>query len=177
MPSNLEIERKFIMTGRPNLPVMIHKVIRQAYIHVDDNMEVRLRVDFDATTYDTVAPKILGAKLCIKYGNGLTRREVETHISIDQAIELARALPNQLFITKYYTRYVLGNDGLVFEYSSVDPNLETGFMYGEIEFPSVEAAQSYELPPELTAVIDGEVTGENAYQMKNYWRRTRMGGA
>lgn len=175
MPSEFEIERKFILKGRPKLPVMIHKVIRQAYLHVDDNMEVRLRVDFDAATYDTIAPKILGAKLCIKHGNGLTRRETETAISIDQAIELARALPSQLFITKHYTRYALGYDGLVFEFSSVDPGLETGFMYGEIEFPCVEAAQEYELPPEVLEVLDDEVTGENAYQLKNYWRRTRLG--
>ena len=174
MHSNYEVERKFLMRTMPELPVKERHVVRQAYIYASDTCEMRLMVRFDRDTYDTLWPNVNKAKLTIKMGNGKVREETEIHLTQEQVTELCRALPNQLFITKYFTIFDLGN-GLTFEFSSVDPNLETGFLYGEIEFPSVDAADEYEVPKTLLDCIKEEVTDDDTYQMKNYWRRTRLG--
>lgn len=175
VPSNhYEVERKFIMLRTPDLPILERHVVRQAYLYVDDNVEIRITVRYDADTYDSMWPRVNKAKLTIKVGNGLCRQETELYLTQDQILTMAAAVPNSLFITKHFTIFDLGN-GLKFEFSAVDPGLETGFLYGEIEFPSIEVANGYNLPNAITSVMDGEVTGENAYQMKNYWRRTRLG--
>lgn len=162
------------MTGKPDLPVLEEHVVRQVYLVAEDDIEVRLHCRFDGDSYNSILPHLNKCKMTVKRGNGLVRQETEIYLQEPQVRELAKALPNPLFITKYFTIFDLGN-GLKFEFSSVDPNLETGFLYGEIEFPNIEAAKEYLLPPELKKCIAAEVTGNDTYQMKNYWCRTRLG--
>ena len=51
----------------------------------------------------------------------------------------------------------------------VDKGRESEFMYAEVEFPSVQAAESFEPLPCFTA----DVTKDSSYKMKNFWKRTR----
>lgn len=171
--SQYEVERKWLMKGKPNLPVLEEHVVHQAYLYVDDNVEIRLVIRFDADTYDTMQPHINRRKLTIKVGNGLVRREAEIVLTEEQCAELVRHVQGA-YIKKYFTIYDLG-DGHTWEQSSVDPNYECGFIYAEVEFGNPTDAAGYHLPLEVRDLVDKEVTGDNYFQMKNYWRRTRMG--
>lgn len=171
----LEIERKFLMNSRPNLPIKEEHVVRQAYLYADDNIEVRLIVRYDADTYDSMQPCINRRKLTIKWGNGLERREAEIVLNEVQTAQLMQFVKGP-FIEKHFTVYhIPEHPDLVFEFSSVDPNLETGFLYGEIEFSNKYKAQNFVLPGTIERHVRKEVTDETSYQMKNYWRRTRLG--
>lgn len=46
-------------------------------------------------------------------------------------------------------------------------------MYAEVEFPSIEAAESFE----PLSVFKEDVTYNPDYKMKNYWKRTRTKAA
>ena len=173
MHSEFEVERKWLVNGKPNLPILEEHVVHQAYLYADDNIEVRLVIRFDADTYNTMQPHINRRKLTIKMGNGLVRREAEIVLTEEQCADLVRHVQGK-FITKLFTIYDLGG-GHTWEQSSVDPNEECGFMYAEKEFGSKEEADAYVVPTECREIICCEVTGEETYQMKNYWRRTRMG--
>ena len=69
---------------------------------------------------------------------------------------------------KDYKKYRLGNWEL--EVSLVDPGTEWEFYYGEIEFPSEEAANAFEIPE----FLGREITYDSYYKMKNFWKRTRI---
>lgn len=175
MRSEFEIERKFIMNSRPRLPIKEEHVVRQAYLYADDNIEIRLIVRYDADTYDSMQPHINKRKLTIKWGNGLQRREAEILLTEQQVDELVKFIKYP-FIEKHFTVYFIPeHPELTFEFSAVDPGKETGFFYGEIEFPNEYKAQNFVLPVNINAHVRKEVTDETSYQMKNYWRRTRLG--
>lgn len=169
-----EIERKWLMLGEPKLPVKEKHVIRQAYLYADDNVEVRITIRYDWDTYFTAQPHVNKRKLTIKVGNGLVRDEAEILLTEEQAAQLLRNVQGE-FIEKYFTICEDPNTGLIFEYSYVDPNDANGFRYSEVEFPCKRAAEEYVLPKQVLPVICEEVTGKPEWQMKNYWRRTRMG--
>ena len=75
-------------------------------------------------------------------------------------------------IRKHKCDYILPG-GLVLECSLVDEGIENEFMYAEVEFPSVEEAEAFEVPPYLGK----EVTYDRYWKMNNYWKRTRLGDA
>ena len=52
----------------------------------------------------------------------------------------------------------------------MDPGSESEFIYAEIEFESEEAANEF-LKPDF---LGEEVTNDDSYKMKNYWKRTRI---
>ena len=68
MHSEFEVERKWLVSGKPNLPILEEHVVHQAYLYADDNIEVRLVIRFDADTYNTMQPHINRRKLTIKMG-------------------------------------------------------------------------------------------------------------
>ena len=74
----------------------------------------------------------------------------------------------QPFITKEFRIYQLPG-GLELECYLVDKGQETEFMYAEVEFPSVQVAESFEPLPCFMA----DVTKDSSYKMKNFWKRTR----
>lgn len=174
LSKKVEIERKWLMLTAPNLPIKEEHVVRQAYLYADDNIEVRIVIRYDRDTYNTAQPRVNKRKLTIKVGNGLVRDEAEILLTEEQAAKLLRNVTGK-FIEKYFTVYEDPDTGLLFEYSYVDPEEATGFRYAEVEFPCERAAEEYTTPKQVYSCIDREVTGQEFWQMKNYWRRTRMG--
>lgn len=155
-----EIERKFLIDSFPtDLPLKEHFQVYQAYLSI--NPEVRIR-------RNVVDGHDMAYYLAIKSGGELVRQEVELHISKDHFEALAQMV-TQPFILKDFCIYQLPN-GLELECSHVDEGRATEFMYAEVEFPSVEAAQSFVPLPNFIE----DVTKNPAYKMKNYWRRTRL---
>ena len=70
-------------------------------------------------------------------------------------------------IHKDYRKYIV--DGNVLECSVVDPEMNTEFCYGEVEFNNEKDASEFEWPFEGAT----DVTYDKSYKMKNYWLRTR----
>lgn len=160
MSSNfIEIERKFLINAFPtNLPLKAVSQVYQAYLSIDPEVRIWRNVKNGGDTEYYIT---------IKSNGGMVRTEVEIPISKDHFYTLADML-SQPFITKDHRKYSLPN-GLLLECSHVDKGRDTEFMYAEIEFPSVRAAETFK--PLLSFTAD--VTNDPAYKMKNFWKRTR----
>lgn len=155
----VEIERKFLIASFPDgLPLKGRFEVCQAYLSTEPEVRIRrgAAADGDAAYF-----------LTVKSGGGLARREVELRIQEEQFRALADMVPYP-FIKKEFRVYALPG-GLDLECSLVDGGLDTGFMYAEVEFPSVEAAERF--TPCFGYVR--EITHCSGYKMKNYWKRTR----
>lgn len=158
----MEIERKWLMKGLPDIREEKHVRITQGYVSVEP--EVRIR------SYEVISGKDAGHVdylLTIKGNGGLSREEVETYITEDGFNAVAKIIGMPL-IEKDYWKYQF--DGYVLEVAVVDPGTKDEFCYGEIEFTSEEEALAYEFPFE--GAVD--VTEDQSYKMKNYWVRTRI---
>lgn len=158
----MEIERKFLLNELPNIEPIIHIDIFQGY--VSTNPEIRIR------SYEVLSGNDVGRKdykLTIKGTGDLSREEIEEYISKDFFEKIAQFIGKPL-IHKDYRKYEI--EGRIFECSIVDPGKPTEFCYGEVEFDTVDDANSYKLP--LKGVVD--VTYDKSYKMKNYWIRTRI---
>lgn len=157
-----EIERKFLIEAFPaNLPLKQQLNVCQAYLSTEP--EVRIR-------RTETAGKDMEYFLTIKSSGALVRREVEISICAEHFYVLAEMAPYS-FIKKKLHIYELPN-GLHLECSSVDEGSSFEFMYAEVEFSSVEEAENF--IPCFNYVA--EITHCTDYQMKNYWKRTRMKG-
>ena len=160
MPNQFaEIERKFLLESFPtDLPLKEEKAVYQAYLSIDPEVRIRRNVvdGRDATHF-----------LAIKSNGDLVRQEVEIPITTEHFYALAEMVA-QPFITKEFRIYQLPG-GLELECSHVDKGRDTEFMYAEVEFPSVEAAENFEPLPCFTA----DVTKDFTSKMKNFWKRTR----
>lgn len=154
-----EIERKFLIDSFPtDLPLKREHQVYQAYLSLDPEVRIRRNVkDGQDTAYF----------LTIKSGYGLVRKEVELDISQAHFYALAE-MAEQPFVSKDFRVYQLPG-GLELECSLVDQGMDSAFMYAEIEFPSVDAAERFAVLP----FFKKEVTDDPAYRMKNYWRKTR----
>ena len=76
-------------------------------------------------------------------------------------------------IPKIRRSYLLP-DGLVLEVNHVDEGQPTEFWYAEVEYPTVEAARSWQ--PEAVGLADylrDEVTDQPGQSMGAYWVQTR----
>ena len=156
----IEIERKFLLNSFPtNLPLKEEFQVYQAYLSIDP--EVRIR-------RNAVNGQDVAYFLAIKSNGELVRQEVEFHITKEHFYAMAEMI-TQPFITKDFRIYQLPG-GLELECSHVDKGRDTEFMYAEVEFPSVQAAEDFELLPCFTA----DVTKDFSYTMKNFWKRTRI---
>lgn len=156
----IEIERKFLLNAFPtDLPLKVEYQVYQAYLSVNPEVRIRRNVkNGEDTAY----------YLAIKSSGDLVRKEVEIPISKDHFYTLAEMV-SQPFITKDHRKYCLPN-GLLLECSHVDKGRDTEFMYAEVEFPSVRAAETFKPLPCFTA----DVTSDPFYKMKNFWKRTRL---
>ena len=95
--------------------------------------------------------------------------------SIDKELfeELEQKIIAKPLIRKLRRSYRLP-DGLVLEVNHVDQGLPTEFWYAEVEYPTVEAAKSWQ--PEscgLAAYLQDEVTDQPGQSMGEYWLQTR----
>ncbi len=167
----LEIERKFIMDNIPEKLltfeeyeeqglVCIREVeIEQGYISVEP--EVRLHKAVDTQTREE------NYRLTLKGNGDLTRTELITDVTKEFFEEAGKMLPGKM-IEKLYRKYQYGSH--VLEVCHVDAETENEFYYGEIEFDSEEDAKAFVAP----AWLGKEVTADEGYKMKNYWKKTRL---
>ena len=156
----LEIERKFLMNNFPEKLELLRQVdIWQGYISIDP--EVRIHKAKDRTT------GVENFRLTLKGDGTLTRTEIKTDVD-EKFYREACGLMQGEVIYKDYRSYRLGE--YILEVCHVDPGTETEFFYGEIEFASEEEAEAFQ----KTDFLGEEVTDQDNYKMKNYWRKTRM---
>lgn len=155
----MEIERKFLIDSFPRGLRELKRVeMMQGYLTINPVVRIRSRRAADGET-DYI--------LCIKGEGTLVRTEVETPLTKQQFEELAQMLPKS-FIHKEHRTYALEN-GLVLECNVVDPGKEGCFMYAEVEFPTVEAANSF-VPPSF---LGRELTGVPGSSMSAYWMQKK----
>ncbi|MBR5485467.1 MAG: CYTH domain-containing protein [Oscillospiraceae bacterium] len=151
----MEIERKFLIDGFPNLPVLSQAVMEQGYLTTEPVVRIRSKKTQDGVNY----------KLCIKGKGTLVREEIETPITQEVFEKIKRFIGVPL-IRKEFREYSLP-DGLILEVSCVDEGEPTQFYYAEVEFDSVEAANKF-TPPEF---LGKELTEDPTFTMSHHWRR------
>lgn len=153
---NTEIERKWLLDAFPNLAPQASYWMEQGYLSFSPNA-VRIRKVYKEGIYTYM--------LTIKGGGTLVRTEVETPLDEAQYNAL-RALVQGGMASKHFCTYRLPG-GEILECSLVDKGEPTSFMYAEVEFASVEQANSF-MPP---AFLGREVTNEPSQTMADYCRR------
>jgi adenylate cyclase len=139
----MEVERKFLVTQRPNLDGTQAEEIDQGYLAIGQDGEVRLR---------RKGERLL---LTAKRGAGLSREESE--------VELDREAFDRLWpLTEgrrlHKRRHVLPLDDDEIEVDVYAGELE-GLVIAEIEFASEEEARAFE-PPDW---LGEDVTGDPRY--------------
>jgi adenylate cyclase len=141
-----EIERKYRLTRVPS-DLGPGSPLRQAYVALDGDVEVRVRSDGTRHV------------ITVKGGRGMERAEVETEISGDDFAELwPLAGDRQLEKTRH--RVDVG-DGLVAEVDVYGGGL-AGLAVVEVEFPSREAAAAFAPPDWFGPDVTGEPGWSNA---------------
>ncbi|MER6386554.1 CYTH domain-containing protein [Streptomyces sp. NPDC001250] len=142
----LEIERKFLLTGKAVPPAVETQDIEQGYIAVtDDGTEVRLR-------------RIAGrCVLGVKRGNGgLSRTEVECPLTESEFEELWPATAGARLVKTRHSVRVADTLAYVDVYAQELCGLRTV----EVEFPSEETARAF-TPPDW---FGPEITGAKKYK-------------
>jgi len=139
-----EIERKFLLHGLPPQLTFAHRErIRQGYVALDGDTEVRVRIS------------TRGSRLTIKHGRGAVR--VEEQLALDERrAESLWTLTEGRRLEK--TRRSMRVQGVEVEVDEYAGRLD-GLVVAEIEFPDEDAALDF-TPP---AWFRRELTGEDAY--------------
>lgn len=156
----LEIERQFLMKGFPTGLELLHEVeIEQGYVSIEPEVRIHRAID-----------KATGEKefwLTLKSDGELSRTELKTKIE-ETFYENTVAFIKVPMIKKDYKCYQFGQ--WILEIACVDAGTPNEFFYAEIEFPTEEEAMAFEVPE----FFGKEVTFDNSYKMKNYWKKTRF---
>jgi CYTH domain-containing protein len=141
----MEIERKFLVAGRPPLDGARSARIEQGYLALDrgSGVEVRLRRKEDDLL------------LTIKGGTGRSRTEVEIPLGADH-FETLWPLTEGRRLSK--RRHLIPLGDLEVELDVYEGPLD-GLTIAEVEFPDEATADSFEIPDWLGE----EVTGDEAY--------------
>jgi len=143
MTGGTEIERKFLLQLPPQLTFARRERIRQGYVALDGDTEVRVRISSK------------GSKLTIKHGRGAVRIEEELTLDDRQAESLWKLTEGRRLEKTRRSMRVHGAEVDVDEYAG---QLE-GLVVAEIEFPDEDAAMDF-TPP---AWFERELTGDEAY--------------
>lgn len=162
---NLEIERKFICEIW-DLPKryeeFMYEDVEQGYLVISEKgNEVRLR---RAVRSDG----IVSLSLTYKAGNPPLRVENQIDLTEAQFGTLWRGLEKEEIIRKRRYFYTEREDGDIIEIN-VFAGRFNGFVMIEVEFPSMDACVSWELP-EWLKKEGKEVTGDPRYKMQNVVR-------
>lgn len=158
----MEIERRWLVSDWPRLTPSSVLEMEQGYFAVRPAIRIRREAVVGGPT---------AYVLCFKGKGGLVREEIELDLTPDHYTRL-KAMLGKPMIQKEQRRYALPG-GLILEVNSVDPDLDTGFFYAEVEFPDEAGALAWTPPGELTAYLSHEVTGQPGESMASYWERTR----
>jgi adenylate cyclase len=148
VPPGNEIERKFLLNAVPSsLAYGRREAIRQGYIALDGDTEVRVRI----------TPR--GSRLTIKHGRGQSRAEEELDLDRRQADALWELTDGRRVEKTRRRMRVPGGEVEVDEYrGSLD-----GLVVAEVEFANEDAAMDFR-PPDW---FGREVTGEAAYSNRD----------
>lgn len=146
----MEIERKFLLNGvPPTVRFARGEPIRQGYLALDGDTEVRIRISSK------------GAVLTIKAGRGGVRVEEEIALEEGQGQALWELTEGRR-VQKTRRRVRLADppaDGeLLVEVDEYSGELD-GLVVAEVEFPDEEAARAFEPP----AWFGRELTGDPRY--------------
>lgn len=148
-----EIERKWLIDIEATKKILVNELpiiqIKQAYLVSKENIATRVR-KLDTTP---------GYKMTVKTGTGLERKEFSTEIPDEVGDVLVENLDT--VILKDRIIYKLGE--LTVELDCFYGNL-LGLFVAEIEFPSVEAAESF---TDIPTWFGKEVTEDSRYQNSN----------
>ena len=160
----MEIERKWMVTGWPDLPLLYTHYMRQGYISVHPTVRIREEA-LEGGKTDYI--------LCFKSQGKLSRKEIEIPLEKKSFDELEDLIGLPL-IVKTRKTYALPN-GHKLEVNAVDVGLDSEFMYAEIEFNSIEEAKSFD-PASLgiERYLSDDVTMQDGQSMGAYWEETRM---
>ena len=158
----MEIERRWLVEGWPALTPSSVLRMDQGYFAVRPAIRIRREAVLGGETRYV---------LCFKGGAGLAREEVEVDVDEGRYLRLMAMLSGPM-IEKEQRRYPLPG-GLTLEVNQVDPALESGFYYAEVEFDTEAAALAWTPPEALTAYLSHEVTGQPGESMAAYWASTR----
>ena len=140
----MEIERKFLVGQRPPDSGFTSAALRQGYLLIGDDGEVRIRDAGGAHT------------LTVKSRGSLSREEYEIPLSREQFDEL---WPATLGRRVEKTRHEFALDGRAAALDIFEGGLD-GLVTVEVEFPSVAAAREF-VPPEW---FGREVTEDASYK-------------
>jgi adenylate cyclase len=141
-----EIERKFLVDGVPaDVGWDAGDPLRQGYLALDGDTEVRLRLHGDGA-----------AVLTVKRGGGRVRAEEELDVGAEQARRLW-ALTEGRRVEKVRHRAEVG--GATVELDVYGGDLD-GLVVAEVEFPDEAAARAWAPPPWVAR----EVTEDDAYK-------------
>ena len=148
MAGGVEIERKFLLGGvPPTMRFARREPIRQGYVALDGDTEVRVRITPDA------------AVLTIKSGRGAVRTEEEVLLDKRQGDALWELTEGRR-IQK--TRRRMRVDDAVVEVDEYGGALD-GLVVAEVEFGDEEASRAFEAP----SWLGREVTGDPRYSNRN----------
>ena len=153
----MEIERRWLVEGWPALTPSAVLQMDQGYFAVRPAIRIRREAVLGGETRYV---------LCFKGGAGLAREEVEVDVDEGRYLRLMAMLSGPM-IEKEQRRYPLPG-GLTLEVNQVDPALESGFYYAEVEFDTEAAALAWTPPPRPDGYLSHEVTG----QPGEAWRPT-----
>ena len=161
----MEIERQWLFDKMPERFYFFFLYMEQSYLNLEP--EVRLRKETSKSIFESDTTYWITIK-----GNGdLSREEINKQITKEEYEALKRIgnITEDKVIKKIHWETYIGKYKL--ELNIVDKDTENEFCYGEIEFASEEEALAFE-PLDW---FGKEVTYDNSYKMKNYWKRTRSG--
>ena len=160
----MEIERKWMVLGWPDLPLLFTHFMRQGYISVRPTVRIREEaLENGETAYI----------LCFKSQGKLSRKEIELPLD-KQTFDELEDLIGLPMIKKNRRTYALPS-GLRLEVNDVDAEMDSGFMYEEIEFDTVKAAKSFDpASVGLEQYLLDDVTMQDGQSMGAYWEKTRL---
>ena len=158
----MEIERKWLVDDWPkDLKLIKTEHMRQGYICTSPTVRIREERCGDETSF----------VLCIKSKphdeKRLSRTEVEIKITEKDFRELEGTLPASL-MEKERRVYELPG-GLMLEVNLVELGDEA-YRYAEIEFESIDAAESFLPEGDLCKYLEKEVTSDKSYTMASKWK-------
>ena len=146
--SGIEIERKFLLDGLPATMRYARRVpIRQGYLALDGDTEVRVRITPNAAT------------LTIKSGHGGVRTEEELELDARQAEALWKLTEGRRIVK---TRRRVRTGGAEVEVDEYGGALD-GLVVAEVEFDDEEASRAFEPPPWFVR----EVTADRRYSNRS----------
>ena len=166
----MEIERQWLfdIDKVPKRFCFWHKDMEQSYLNLEP--EVRLRKETSKLISELVLKSDPTYWITIKGNGDLSREEINKEITKEEYEALKRIgnITEDKVIRKIHWNFYI--DQYKLELNIVDKGTENEFCYGEIEFGSEEEALAFE-PLDW---FGEEVTYDNSYKMKNYWKRTRL---